>query len=102
MFGVKHTDAAKEKMRRAPKMRGEKHWSWQGGRLNYWRKLVLERDNYTCQDCGLHDKTKGFLEADHTKPRKKFPSLQFDINNGRTLCPNCHRRKSLTNKDLSK
>lgn len=76
----------------------EKHWNWQGGltekywdiRMTFeydkWRKRVLERDNYTCQFCG----TKQRLEVDHIKPVSLFKELIYEINNGRTLCHNCH------------
>lgn len=61
-----------------------------------WRTLVFERDNYTCQDCGLHNE-KGLgksiiLHADHIKPFALFPDLRFEVSNGRTLCFPCHKR----------
>lgn len=78
---------------------GENHWNWQGGKTKEtlrlrgtykyreWRSSVFERDNYTCQICGV----KGsYLNADHIKPWSKYPDLRFDINNGRTLCLECH------------
>ena len=59
-------------------------------RLEYrlWREAVFERDNYTCVFCG---QIGGQLHADHIKPYRKFPELMFDINNGRTLCIECHK-----------
>ncbi len=80
---------------------GEKNWNWQGGKtpqdqmlmgsLEYkiWRKTVFERDNYTCVFCG--DNTGGNLEADHIKPKSIFPELIFVVDNGRTLCEDCHK-----------
>lgn len=56
-----------------------------------WRKNVFERDNYTCQECGV---LGGYLQADHIKPFALFPKIRFDINNGRTLCLKCHRNTS--------
>lgn len=53
-----------------------------------WRTAVFERDNYTCQMCGA----RGIrLNADHIKPFSLFPDLRLDINNGRTLCVECHK-----------
>lgn len=54
-----------------------------------WRKAVFERDNYTCQIC---HKKGGQLQADHIQPYCAFPELRTDINNGRTLCVNCHKK----------
>lgn len=51
-----------------------------------WRKEVLERDKYTCVECG----TNTNLEVDHIKPYAYFPELRYDISNGRTLCKKCH------------
>lgn len=82
----------------------EKNPNWKGGvtkqndlirKTNVyknWRKSVFERDNYTCQHCGEKEKVSGKLEADHIKPFAYFVELRFDINNGRTLCKECHKK----------
>uniref|UniRef100_A0A7C5UR65 HNH endonuclease n=1 Tax=candidate division CPR3 bacterium TaxID=2268181 RepID=A0A7C5UR65_UNCC3 len=95
--------------------KGKNHPNWRGGKSELrntlsvnskykeWRKAIFERDNYTCQMCG---KRGGLLQADHIKPfalivrengikdvedALKCKEL-WDINNGRTLCINCHRK----------
>lgn len=80
----------------------EKHWNWQGGKtpINHlirnsieyklWRKAVFERDNYTCVWC--RSNKSGTLNADHIKPFAYYPELRFAIDNGRTLCVECHRK----------
>jgi len=59
-----------------------------------WRKAVFERDNYTCQICGVRSGRgiKVTLNADHIKRFAEHPELRFDVDNGRTLCEGCHRK----------
>lgn len=57
------------------------------------RKIVLERDNYTCQCCGLTpvDPFKNTLHVHHTKPlHKSKGSRKVKTNELVTLCPTCH------------
>jgi len=58
-----------------------------GMKYNKWRRDVFQRDNYTCQFCGVRG---GILHADHIKPFATFPTMRFDLDNGRTLCKSCH------------
>ena len=62
-----------------------------------WRESVFKRDNYTCRNCR---KRGGALEANHIKPFCDYPELRLDINNGETLCKECH--KTVTKKQLKK
>ncbi len=71
----------------------EKNPNWVGGKKKYWKKQAKIRDNYTCQKCGLYDPK--IVDADRIKPEYKFPELALDLNNIITLCPNCHKRKTL-------
>ena len=58
-------------------------------KINLWRLAVFERDNYTCQDC---KKNGCYIEAHHIKSWAKYPELRFNINNGKTLCKDCHKK----------
>ena len=82
------------------------HPSWRGGKTSKlmvirtskeyrdWRKAVFERDNYTCQDCGIRSGKgqKAVLNADHIKSFAIYPEFRFEISNGRTLCLDCHKK----------
>lgn len=93
---------------------GSNHFWWKGGitpvrdlirnNLVYkkWRTSVFTRDNFTCTICR---KKERMLEADHKYPfalildKFKITSLDealecsflWDIENGQTLCKNCHK-----------
>lgn len=54
-----------------------------------WRKKVYARDNYTCQCCG--DDKGHNLNAHHILPYMQYPKFRFDVNNGITLCEDCHK-----------
>lgn len=97
--GLKETHKANLRGPR-PHMREEKAYNYTGstrarttdmGRAEYrnWRRQVFERDDYTCQFC---EERGGKLNADHIKPYSLFPELRYDIENGRTLCVECHKK----------
>jgi 5-methylcytosine-specific restriction endonuclease McrA len=52
-----------------------------------WRRQVFERDDYTCQICGLRG---GKLNAHHIQAFARFPELRTETSNGITLCNDCH------------
>ena len=61
------------------------------GSLEYklWQDSVLNRDNNTCQKCGYNFVSK--LVAHHILNFSKWVELRFAIDNGITLCRNCHK-----------
>ena len=55
-----------------------------------WRTKVFTRDKYICQQCGVSGNKK-YLTAHHIKSFANYPKLRFDVNNGKTLCEDCHK-----------
>ena len=55
-----------------------------------WRKSVLRRDKYLCQECLRYGRKTPAEQAHHKKPRRDYPDLQYDVSNGVALCTKCH------------
>lgn len=96
---------------------GAKAHNWRGGvtpeierirssaQYKHWRTQVFIRDKYTCQKC-FAKSGNGYtiiLNAHHIKSFALFPNERFSVDNGITLCEQCHiqidtcRGKSLKN-----
>lgn len=81
---------------------GENSYNWKGGltqerrnnKYKLWRKKVFERDSYTCLICG---KVGGHLNAHHIKNWVSHTELRYVIDNGMTMCQDCH---NLVDKEL--
>ena len=81
--------------------KGKSHWNWQGGKTSWrqkivntkeykeWRRKVLERDNYQCRECPSKER----LQAHHIVPVRKDRTKIFELDNGKTLCYDCHSEK---------
>ncbi|MDS7057032.1 HNH endonuclease [Klebsiella pneumoniae] len=79
----------------------ENHYRWSGGKDAYddkyrnsneyseWRLAVFKRDNYICQCCKL---TGLKLNAHHIFNFATHKDIRYDIENGITMCEECHRR----------
>lgn len=52
-----------------------------------WRRLVLKRDDHTCQRCGARDCEHA---AHHIENYADNPELRTSVENGATLCVACH------------
>lgn len=79
---------------------GKNHYKWKDDKTDEERisardypeyynfvRLVLKRDDYTCQCCGA---TNCKLIAHHLNGYNWFIEGRVDISNGITLCENCH------------
>lgn len=55
-----------------------------------FRQIVFERDQYKCQNCGKH-KSEISLHCHHINPKISDPISDCDIDNGITLCVDCHK-----------
>lgn len=82
---------------------GDSNPNWRGGTCNErhlamsrkdykdWRRSVYDRDGYKCLECGIDGDGKN-LQADHIKPYSTHPELRLSVENGRTLCVDCHKK----------
>ena len=100
-YGVDNYSKTKEYRER---FRGENSPVWKGdlairhrdGRelpeYRDWRKSVFDRDHYTCQCCGNRngDGKTVYLEAHHIFNWRANVDLRYDVDNGITLCKDCH------------
>lgn len=100
-----HPKSEEFKQKISALFRGSGHPNWKGGVMKgrkdrnlmeykNWRKAVFERDHFTCQECGVKNE-KGLgrtvkLEADHILPWGLYPQERYNVENGRTLCQDCH------------
>lgn len=99
--------------------RQENHYRWNGGlstlvdkiratkEYKNWRFSIFQRDNFTCSICKKSKDVRSLLQADHypiTRAEMMYKynikSVEnalnckyfWDINNGRTLCEDCHKQ----------
>lgn len=95
-LGKKQT--LKQIEKRVSQFRGKNSHFWKGGITStnklerikfsrYFRKQVFERDNYTCQMCGVRGVV---LQVDHIQEWSEYVELRFSMDNCRTLCSKCH------------
>ncbi len=80
--------------------KGSSSHFWKGGKTKeskllrvsakykQWRVKVFQRDKYTCQHCWGEN---CYLHAHHIKAFSDFPKLRYIVDNGLTLCVDCHR-----------
>ena len=57
--------------------------------IDYFRKRVYDRDDYTCRICKVKS---GKLNAHHLNGWNWYKDGRFDVDNGVTLCENCHHK----------
>ena len=57
------------------------------GKLITWRNKVNKRDNYICVKCG---KKSDYIHTHHILSFTDYPSERYKIENGITLCEDCH------------
>ena len=86
---------------------GSNSSNWKGGsqrekhngsyRYSDWRLKVYERDNFTCQECGI---IGGKLNAHHIFSWAEYSSLRYELWNGITLCEVCHKKEHTKRRNI--
>jgi len=56
--------------------------------LMSWSKTIKKKDNNKCQIC----ESTNNLHSHHIFHKSKYPQLSLNLNNGITLCKDCHGR----------
>jgi len=64
----------------------KKNYDYNSPSYKTWRLKVYKRDRYKCQLCGR----MGNVNAHHIKRKIDFPDLTYRLDNGITLCTQCH------------
>ena len=68
----------------------KKFWRANWDKNLKWRMAILRRDKFTCKKCGLKSHDRKRLQVHHIKKRSHYPHLQYNLNNGISLCRECH------------
>lgn len=88
---------------RIGKFIGEKAGHWKNGitplttkirnseRHKIWANKIYRKDRWICQECGIKCQKKNII-AHHIKSFSEYPELRFDVDNGTTLCRECHAK----------
>ena len=84
----KMSDAQLKRWSSIPKKKYRPYYHNNNKKYIKWRMVVFNRDNFTCQGCGL---VGVYLEAHHIKGWTKYPKLRYKIDNGVALCKECHK-----------
>ena len=64
----------------------------------YWRrkcvekakKLAIERDDWTCQHCGVSKSSGRQIHGSHVFPEGRYHGMSADVENIKALCYQCH------------
>lgn len=104
-FTEEHCKNISEAQKGIPRLnkRGENCHLWKGGitdknkkirtsiEFKVWRETIFKRDKFLCQmpECSNSEK---YLQAHHIRKFSDYEDLRLDINNGITLCKDCHNK----------
>lgn len=88
--GRKHSEETKKKISKSNKKEFPKSnkasLMRRSTQYRIWRDAIFERDNYICRSCN----SGKYLQAHHIIPFSEDEDKICDVNNGITLCIECH------------
>jgi len=96
-YGKSHTLETRRQISEIDRPSGEDHWWWKDGTSgsgypdDFWfaRKVARERDDFTCQLCGITEEECGReLDVHHRDSDK----TNNELSNLLSLCRSCHSR----------
>jgi len=99
MSSRRRWDESNEREKYSEMRKGENNPNWRGGctpekqdlcnssKYSQWRRKVLERDGHRCRKCGRQN---AILHCHHILRYSDYPELALNMNNGISLCRDCH------------
>lgn len=104
--GIRHFYCGNAKSKTGCSWKREQEISRKWNINNNFRYQFILAKGKKCEKCGIENENLSFFDVDHITPLKRkslYPSVRYqekDKHNFQVLCPNCHRLKTIANKEF--